>query len=85
MKFYSELHELGIRYGTDKATKHVHKGLSMMNYYETYLKSRKAEKLNVLEIGILGGASLRAFRDYLGSSNIIGLDIDPKCKINNEK
>jgi hypothetical protein len=81
LKKYIDLQNLGLKYGTDKSTTHNYKGITYMQVYESYLRHRTTEKLNVLELGILGGSSLRAFRDYLMFSNIVGVDIDPSRKI----
>ena len=43
--------------------------------YEPYLKNLKHKKLNILEIGVSDGASLKAWSDYFKNSNIIGIDI----------
>lgn len=56
--------------------------------YEAYLKNLKQKKLNILEIGVSDGASLKAWADYFKNSNIIGIDIikiDLKKKTLNKK
>lgn len=51
-------------------------------YYHRHLERfRKQSDVRFLEIGVREGGSLRAFRDYFNHAvNIVGIDIDPKCK-----
>lgn len=68
---------IGKKYGTDK-TSDCH------NYcvkYEKYLPMKRYEKLNILEVGVLNGKSLKMWKDYFYNSNIIGIDINPNCSI----
>ena len=57
--------------------------------YEPYLKNLKQKKLNILEIGVSDGASIKAWSDYFKNSNIIGIDIKKidlkKRKLNKKK
>lgn len=72
----SLLDKLAVLRGTDKSS------LSH-NYcvkYEKYLPFKRTEQLKVLEIGVLNGESLRMWADYFIVSEIIGIDIDKKCK-----
>jgi hypothetical protein len=69
------LTELGLYYNTDKATYH-----HFTEIYETYFSTLKEKKLNILEIGIFNGGSLRTLKDYFYNSNIYGIDFDrSKC------
>lgn len=48
-------------------------------YLGKYRKNRKSP-LNVLEIGIADGGSLRFWQDFFGPAcRVLGVDIDPKC------
>jgi hypothetical protein len=67
------LTELGTKYGTDKV-KHGY-----LPIYERFLSTRRMEPLTLLEIGVLGGASLRMWRDYFPNAVILGVDQDPNC------
>jgi hypothetical protein len=72
----STLDRLAKSYGTDKSSE-IH------NYcvkYEKYLPFNRYDKLNILEIGILDGKSLKTWKDYFYRSNILGIDINPDCK-----
>ncbi len=69
-----ELQKLGMHYRTDKAYRHFY-----MDIYEQFLADRRQEIRNVLEIGVMGGASLRTWRDYFPKATIVGIDRNPKC------
>lgn len=72
------LHNLGLKYHTDKSFSHVFNDRSFMDIYERYFIDFKDKNINFLEIGVLNGASLRVWQEYFGKeSNILGLDIDP--------
>ena len=75
------LHELGVKYRTDKAT-HLQNDISFLHKYEPYLSSKRDLKNNIFEIGVLNGSSHRTWEAYFKNSNIIGLDINPSAKIN---
>ena len=84
VKLSSEkLHNIGRMYGTDKSEAtdvHTYAGLSYMDVYEPYFKPLRAKPINFLEIGVLGGCSLRAWREFFPNGKIFGLDIDPGAK-----
>jgi 23S rRNA U2552 (ribose-2'-O)-methylase RlmE/FtsJ len=68
-------------YGTDKSSR----GNNYATHYRHHLGSRRFRKNVVVEIGIGGydrahggGGSLRALRDYMPRSRIVGFDIHPK-------
>ena len=46
--------------------------------YEKYFSSLKNSKINILEIGVENGDSLRIWREYFTNANICGIDIDKK-------
>ncbi len=64
----NRLTELGLKYGTDKATYH-----GFTEFYDKLLQGRDISTL--LEIGIYKGASLQMWRDYFPDTVIIGFDI----------
>ena len=55
-----------------KSDKHIHKYDLV---YNQYLEKLKDKKLNILEIGISDGYSLKAWAEYFKKSKIIGIDI----------
>lgn len=62
------LTELGIKYGTDKATHHL-----FTEIYDGFFE--KFTHPNILEIGVFHGASLQMYDEYYnGECNIVGLD-----------
>lgn len=78
---FKDLDKLGIDAGTDKSSK-WHNYLSK---YEFFLNKYKDEKINVLELGVLDGNSLRMWKKYFSNADIYGVDIDSKCKENEEE
>lgn len=66
--------EILSQYPTDKNTTH-HYG----PVYESLLAPIRKESKVVIELGIDGGGSLRAWRDYFDSATIYGIDIRKEC------
>lgn len=63
-----------------KSTSNVHKWPHYFPVYESVLAPLKARPINLLEIGVFRGGSLRMWRKYLHpDSTIVGIDIDPSC------
>lgn len=63
------LHSLGLKHGTDKS-QHLY-----MDVYERHIKRESVKRL--LEIGVQGGYSLRAWREWLPEdSSVHGWDIE---------
>ncbi len=60
------------RYGSDKDTDHSYGPI----YDRLFAPVRESARL-VLELGIGGGAGLRALRDYFPGAVVVGLDVDP--------
>lgn len=70
------LHDIGLEKGTDKSTYHGY-----FKFYESYLDKYKINSL--LEIGVLEGASLQTWRDWLPQeSHIEGWDINKPIRVN---
>ena len=69
------LHELALKHGTDKAASRR----SLAAIYEPVLSSRRSAEIKLLEIGVLGGASLRMWRDYFPRRNF-GIDKDMEAR-----
>ena len=63
------LHEIGLKYSTDKSTYHEY-----MDFYQKYLDRNKI--LKFLEIGVQSGLSIKTWREWLSSECVIeGWDI----------
>ena len=78
------LQQLGLKYGTDKAN-HKHRGRSYLDIYDYYFEKRRLDVRSFVEIGINNGSSLKMWRDYFPHAIIHGVDIDPRCKVNEEE
>ena len=65
------LTDIGIKYGTDKATYH-----NFTEFYEEYFNHIRDKIESVLEIGIYTGSSLRMWKEYFFNAQIYGIDID---------
>jgi hypothetical protein len=74
------LHDLGLKYNTDKATYHEY-----TKFYQKYLNDIRYEKLSVLEIGIFDGGSLMMWNDYFPNSIIYGADILDKSHFKSDR
>ena len=64
------LTEIGIGYGTDKATYH-----NFTNFYEKRLNTLRNKKINLLEIGFLNGGSIKTWLDFFPNAEIYCIDI----------
>tara|TARA_A100001515_G_scaffold144946_1_gene150869 strand:+ start:1087 stop:1743 length:657 start_codon:yes stop_codon:yes gene_type:complete len=62
------------KYGTDKSVHHEY-----YKPYEENFEYLRDKKINLLEIGIRDGNSLRAWKEYFPNGNIYGMDIHPSC------
>lgn len=80
------LKELGAKYRTDKGdAAHTFAGRSYLDVYAHYLDAIRDTVQSVLEIGVLGGASLRMWRDYFSHSQVYGLDINPYAAVDEDR
>lgn len=62
------LNNIGLKYGTDKATFHKY-----LDFYEEWLPKRTF-KGRVLEIGVMDGASVKMWQEYYPDAEIVGID-----------
>ncbi len=65
------LDEIALSYQTDKSSMHHY----YTKLYSMYFEKIRGEKLNILEIGIDKGYSLKTWKEYLHNSTITGVDI----------
>lgn len=76
------LHDIGIKHETDKVdSAHTFNNKSYMHRYEELFHHIRNNKINLLEIGVHNGSSLRAWKEYFPNAHIMGLDIDPRCSV----
>jgi hypothetical protein len=69
--------EIFNRHHTDKNSYHHNYG----RQYDDILRKYRDKNIRYLEIGVRGGASIRAMREvFKNCEAIVGLDIDPVCK-----
>jgi hypothetical protein len=61
--------------GGDKCIRH-----NYCDKYDLHFLKYRYKKLNLLEIGVMQGRSLVAWRDYFPNANILGIDIKHYCK-----
>lgn len=74
------LDNIGILHGTDKSSRRH----NYLNVYDSLFTNLRKEKISILELGVSKGQSLKMWEDYfINSESIIGVDINPKCKIYN--
>jgi hypothetical protein len=74
MRLYSRnIRALAEFTGTDKWGGHWY-----VDHYKTHFEPVRRRKLNVLEIGVFQGASLRTWKSFFPRSHIYGIDIDDK-------
>lgn len=79
-----ELTLLANKYKSDKGTEHGAKH-SFSEFYDDHLNHLRENKLNLLEIGVDNGFSLKMWEEYFKNSNILGLDVDDKSYLNTDR
>jgi Methyltransferase domain len=67
---------------TDKgeAATHGVYGQTYLDVYEGFLHHLRTQRINLLEIGVLKGKSVRLWKRYFPKGHIYGVDIDPACR-----
>lgn len=70
------LDKIGLRFGTDKAST----GHDYLSFYEKFLSPLRNLQLSILEVGVLGGASLKTWESYFPNAKVTGADIVPASK-----
>ncbi|MFQ5512793.1 MAG: class I SAM-dependent methyltransferase [Myxococcota bacterium] len=76
------LDEIAIKHGTDKSSR-------LHGYTEAYhavLGELRDRKLAILEIGVLGGSSLRMWQEFFPYAEVFGIDKNPEaCRHESER
>ena len=63
-----------------KSERIIYKWNTYFESYEKYFMKYRGRKINVLEIGVFDGGSLRMWADYFGNKAlIVGMDINKNC------
>ena len=71
------LNDLAGKWGTDKRAG-IH---NYTKWYAGMWGGQRLEPVKLLEIGVQTGASLRMWEDFFPNGKIVGLDVDPRCKV----
>lgn len=70
------------KYFLNNPHKRLHKWIHYFDIYERHLERFRGTSPVMIEIGVMGGGSLSMWKEYLGpGSKIVGIDIDPECKV----
>jgi tetratricopeptide (TPR) repeat protein len=70
------LDAIGISEGTDKSSTFQ----DYLRHYEERFRSFRDEAINILEIGVLGGNSLRMWKKFFPRATLVGVDIMDICR-----
>lgn len=75
--------DLGLKHGTDKA--HIaFLEETYLDIYQRYLEPLRQQQLNLLELGVRRGSSLRMWKAYFPNGQIYGVDYNPDCERHKE-
>jgi hypothetical protein len=74
------LHEIGLKYGTDKSTNH-----NFTPAYDAHLSPLRNQNIKLLEIGISEGPSLKMWEEYFQNGQIVGVDILERSYMNTKR
>ncbi len=75
------LDQIAIEENTDKNS--LHHGYTQ--YYSMFFNKYRYDEINILEIGIWTGDSLRMWERFFGIGKIFGVDIEDKSQYNTER
>lgn len=73
---FTELDVVGKKQGTDKASGQA----DYLKKYEMFLSTWRNRKFNLIELGVLKGASIRMWGEYFANAQVYGVDIDQACR-----
>jgi hypothetical protein len=68
----ASLDEIGRKAGTDKSSAHH----DYLQFYERFFSTLRDSPINLLEVGVFHGASLRMWEEYFPHGSVVGADID---------
>jgi hypothetical protein len=67
---------IGVQEGTDKSSLVG----DYLRFYDALFSGMRHDEFNFIEIGVFNGGSVRTWEKYFTRAQIIGVDIDPKCR-----
>jgi hypothetical protein len=70
------LDELGLIEGTDKSSLNH----DYLRHYEAALTHLQDRPINILELGVQGGQSLRMWKRFFPLATVVGVDMNPQCR-----
>jgi hypothetical protein len=73
-----DLDIIGVIEGTDKSSAISH-SWDYLRHYQRLFEPWKDEPINLIEIGVQGGFSLKVWEAYFTQATIVGVDIHPGC------
>ena len=74
-----ELDVIGALSGTDKSSSESF-SWDYLRHYETFFDRFRHEPVNLVEIGVQRGPSIKAWKAWFTQATIVGVDIDPNCR-----
>jgi cephalosporin hydroxylase len=80
-KFQHETENDLYNYWLENTKKDIHKWHHYFPIYYKHFAKYRNKPVNILEIGVFKGGSLRMWKDFFGEkAKIFGVDISPECK-----
>jgi hypothetical protein len=72
---------LGVLEGVDKASLRgdIHCAWDYLRHYGRAFREYRNQEINILELGVFAGASLRLWPRYFSKAMIVGIDINSAC------
>ncbi len=75
------LDSIALKCGTDKSSKsHFY-----TKYYEMFFNGLRYDPVNILEIGVWRGESLKMWKEFFAIGNVFGIDYEEKLQYNEER
>jgi hypothetical protein len=73
-----EMDVVGTIEGTDKSSAN-RSCWDYLRHYEAFFSAFRDQPINLLEVGVSGGPSLKLWKWYFPKAQIVGIDIKPEC------
>jgi cytochrome c-type biogenesis protein CcmH/NrfG len=73
-----DLDIIGVIEGTNKSSS-VTLSCDYLRHYQRLFGRFRKEQINIVEIGVQGGPSLKVWKSYFTRAHIVGVDISPRC------